>query len=161
MPTEPAPEKEPFLQRLCDRTFRTFDGTVFTHIETNRGSEMMSVRDPRFRSALRRMVQKETGKPPSEAPRLPRSKPRDVASQGPVAEVHVRVAVAGGRIYLDLADDHGRVVEVGRAAGTSSTSRRYTLSARRVCGRCRSRKAVGLSTTFGQWSTSSTRAISS
>ncbi len=102
------------LQRLCDRTFRTFDGTVFTHIETNRGSEMMSVRDPRFRSALRRMVQKETGKPPSQATLAASIESLETcASQGPVAEVHVRVAVAGGRIYLDLADDHGRVVEVG------------------------------------------------
>jgi hypothetical protein len=102
------------LQRVRERAFRAFDGTVFTYIETNCGSEMMSIRDPRFRSALRRMVQEETGERPSQATLTASIESLEAhASRGPVTEVHVRVAHQDGRVYLDLADARVRAVEVG------------------------------------------------
>ena len=111
---EPAPEKEPFLHRFRDRTFRSPDGRAFTYIDTGRGPEMMAIRDRRFRGAFRRVVKEEYGEPPPEAPLTAAIEALEaLAALGPIAEVHVRVAVNGGRIYLDLADDHGRVVEVG------------------------------------------------
>ena len=102
------------LHRIRDRTFRTFDGTAYTYIDTDHGPEMMAIRDRRFRSALRRIVQEETGERPPQAPLTAAIESLEArASRSPIAEVHVRVALVGGRVYLDLADDRGRAVEVG------------------------------------------------
>jgi putative DNA primase/helicase len=102
------------LQRLRDRTFRTFDGTTVTCIDAGYGPEMVPVRDRRFRRWLCQKLQEETGKRPSQATLTASIDSLEMhASRGYVAEVHLRVAVAGGRVYLDLADGRGRFVEVG------------------------------------------------
>jgi hypothetical protein len=131
------------LQRLRDRSFRAFDGTVFTYIESDRGLEMMSIRDQRFRRWLCEKLQEETGKRPSQATLTASIESLETRSMF----VSRWPAVASISTWPTITGVSSRS---GRTAGTSSTPRRYTLYARRACGRCRSRKGVGLSTTFGQ-----------
>ena len=44
---------------------------------------------------------------------------------GPVRQVFVRVGGAGDRMYLDLADERWRAIEVSPAAGALSIARRF------------------------------------
>jgi hypothetical protein len=63
---------------------------------------------------LRLKLEEEIGKRPSQAELRSTCDRLEVyALDAPVDDVHVRVALAGGRVFIDLADDRGRVVEVG------------------------------------------------
>jgi len=104
-----------FLRRLTDQTFRTPEGKAYLGLDQGRGREVVQIRGEQCRHWLRLKFQEETGKQPSPAElRSTINLLESFASQrAPFADVHVRVAPAGGLIYLDLADDRGRVVEIG------------------------------------------------
>jgi hypothetical protein len=77
--------------------------------------ETWPVRGTRFRSWLRRRYYESTGETPSAgAIRLALDSLEARAQfDAPERTIHIRVAGHGGRIYLDLADEHWRAVEIG------------------------------------------------
>jgi hypothetical protein len=116
---EPGPgatgaEDSALLRRLRDRTFRTLDGKAFIAIDAVCGRRIVPIQSRSCRQWVGFKLEEESGKRPSQAELRSTCDRLEVyASDAPVADVHVRVALAGGRIYIDLADDRGRVVEIG------------------------------------------------
>lgn len=101
--------------------FHDPDGEPYATIEVGGHRETWSLRSRGFRNWLRYryyLAQKEAGEEHPDAPRAQIL--NDALAQleakcqfeGPEHPVHVRVAEHGGIIYLDLADDEWRVVEV-------------------------------------------------
>jgi hypothetical protein len=107
-------EDSALLRRLRDRTFRTLDGRAFIGIDSDRGRKAVPIHGRLFRRWLGLEMEKESGeRPPQAELRSAIDRLEVCAVDAPVADVHVRVALAGGRIYIDLADNCGRVIEVG------------------------------------------------
>src|SRR6266436_7201080 len=99
----------------CGELFHTATGTAFADLLVDGHRESWPIRSKRFRGWLRRRYYEATGSAlgaqaiSSELDLLEARAQFDA----PERSVHVRVAEHAGRIYLDLADDHWRAVEIG------------------------------------------------
>src|SRR5215510_9846630 len=99
----------------CDDLFHTAAGTAFADIIVDGHRETWPIRSKRFRGWLRRRYYEATGGAlnahaiSSELDLLEARAQFDA----PERSVHVRVAEHEGHIYVDLADEHWRAVEIG------------------------------------------------
>ena len=99
----------------CGELFHTATGTAYVDLLINGHRETWPIRSKRFRGWLRRRYYEATGAPWARR----RSARSSICSRRgrnltlPSAPVHVRVAEHAGHIYLDLADEHWRAVEIG------------------------------------------------
>ena len=98
----------------CVGLFHTAVGTAFADILIKEHRETWPIRSSRFRGWLRRRYYEATG---SAASGLAIKLALDLLEaraqfDGPERSVHLRVAEQAGRIYLDLADEHWRAVEI-------------------------------------------------
>jgi hypothetical protein len=107
-------EHSALVRRLRDQTFRTPDGKAFIPIDSDCGRKIVPIHSREFRRWLGFKLEEETSERPSQADLRAAIDRLEVhALDAPVADVYLRVAQAGGRTYIDLADDRRRVVEVG------------------------------------------------
>jgi hypothetical protein len=99
----------------CGELFQTPSGTAFADIPVNEHRETWPLRSKRFRSWLRRCHYEATGEAASAAAIRSALDLVEVRAQfdGPERAVHVRTAEHAGHIYLDLADEHWRAVDIG------------------------------------------------
>ena len=95
--------------------FHTTGGAAFADIMIDGHWETWALRSARFRSWLRRQYYEETGGVPGAAAISRDLDFLEARAQfdGPQRAVHIRTAEHEGRIYLDLADDLWRAVEIG------------------------------------------------
>ena len=95
--------------------FHTDDGTAFADLIIDGHRETWPVRGARFRSWLRRRHYEATGEAADSAAISSTLNLVEARAQfdGPERPVYLRVAERDGRIYLDLADDSWRAVEIG------------------------------------------------
>jgi len=95
--------------------FHTATGTAFADLLINGQRQTWPIRSKRFRAWLRRRYYQETGQPlGAEAIRSTLDLLEARAQfDAPERSVHVRVAEHAGHIYLDLADERWRAVEIG------------------------------------------------
>ena len=95
--------------------FHTATGTAHADLAIDGHRETWPVRSPRFRAWLRRRYYEATGDALSAAALNAALNLLEARAQfdGPERTVHVRVAEHEGRIYLDLADQAWRAVEIG------------------------------------------------
>ena len=95
--------------------FHTASGTAFADLMIDGHRETWPVRILRFRSWLRRRYYEATGGAPSPAALRSALDTLEARAQfdAPRRAVYMRVAEQDGRLYLDLADEHWRAVEVG------------------------------------------------
>jgi hypothetical protein len=100
---------------LCEELFHTATGTAFADIVVDGHRETWPIRSKRFRAWLRRRYYEATGGAASAAEIRSALDLLEARAQfdGPQRAVHVRIAEHGGHIYLDLADEHWRAVEIG------------------------------------------------
>src|SRR5271166_5834246 len=101
--------------RLCEELFHTAAGTAFTDVLINGHRETWPIRSKRFRGLLRRRYYQATGRAASAAEIRSALDLLETRAQfdGPERAVHIRVAEHAGHIYLDLADEHWRAVDIG------------------------------------------------
>jgi hypothetical protein len=99
----------------CDDLFHTATDTAFADITIDGHRETWSIRSKRFRGWLRRRHYQTTGGAASTAEIRSALDLFEARAQfdGPERSVHVRIAEHAGHIYLDLADEHWRAVEIG------------------------------------------------
>ena len=99
----------------CEELFHSATGTAFADIIIAGHQETWPIRSKRFRAFLRRSYYQATGEAASAAAIRSALDLLEARAQfdGPERRVHVRVAEHAGRIYLDLADEHWRAVEIG------------------------------------------------
>ena len=90
-------------------------GTAFADLLIDGHRETWPVRSKRFRAWLRRRYYEATGEAPSAAAIRSTLDLLEARAQfdAPERTVHIRVAEHAGRIYLDLADERWRAVEIG------------------------------------------------
>jgi hypothetical protein len=95
--------------------FHTASGAAFADLMIDGHRETWPVRGTRFRSWLRRRYYESTGEAPSAGAIRSALDSLEARAQfdAPLRTIHVRVAEHCGRIYLDLADEHWRAVEIG------------------------------------------------
>jgi hypothetical protein len=99
----------------CEELFHIATGTAFADLLVDGHRETWPIRSKRFRGWLRRRYYEATGGAltgqaiSSELDLLEARAQFDA----PERSVYVRVAEQAGHIYLDLADDHWRAVEIG------------------------------------------------
>jgi len=99
----------------CSELFHTAIGSAFADLVIDGHRETWPIRSKRFRGWLRRRYYEATGSAlgghaiSSELDLLEARAQFDA----PERSVHVRIAENAGRIYLDLADDYWRAVEIG------------------------------------------------
>jgi hypothetical protein len=96
--------------------FHTAIGTAFADITVEGHRETWPIRSKRLRSFLRRCHYQATGEAASAAEirsALDLLEARALFD-GPERTVHIRIAEHDGHIYLDLADERWRAVEIGR-----------------------------------------------
>src|SRR6266568_5488496 len=100
---------------LCEELFHTATGTAFADIMVDGHRETSPIRSKRFRGWLRRRYYQATGDAASAAAIRSALDLLEARAQfdGPERAVHVRIAEHGGHIYLDLADEHWRAVDIG------------------------------------------------
>ncbi len=98
-----------------DDLFHTAIGTAFADIMIDGHRETWPIHSKRFRSFLRRCYYQVTGQAASVAEIRSTLDLLEARAQfdGPERAVHVRIAEHGGHFYLDLADEHWRVVDIG------------------------------------------------
>ena len=96
--------------------FHTINGTAFADIPINGHRETWPIRSKRFRSWLRQWHYEATGAAATAADIRSVLDLLEARAQfdGPQRTVHVRTAEHAELLYLDLADEHWRVVEIGR-----------------------------------------------
>src|SRR3989454_5254440 len=99
---------------LCEELFHTATGTAFADIVVDGHRETWQIRSKRFRGWLRRRYYQETGDAPSAAAVRSALDLLEARAQfdGPERPVHVRIAEHAGHIYLDLADEQWRAVDI-------------------------------------------------
>src|SRR6516225_9874694 len=100
---------------LTDELFHTAAGAAFADVAVNGRRETWPIRSNRFRAWLRRCHYEANGTALDAAAirsTLDLLEARALFD-APQRSVHVRIAEHAGRIYLDLADEHWRAVEVG------------------------------------------------
>jgi hypothetical protein len=95
--------------------FHTASGTAFADVVIDGHPETWPIRSTRFRSWLKRQYYEETGGAPTITAIRAALDLLEVRAQfdGPQRTVHIRTAAHQGRIYLDLADEPWRAVEIG------------------------------------------------
>ena len=99
----------------CDELFHTATGTAYADLLVDGHRETWPIRSKRFRGWLRGRYYEATGGAltgqaiSSELDLLEARAQFDA----PERSVHIRLAEEAGRIYLDLADEHWRAVEIG------------------------------------------------
>jgi hypothetical protein len=99
----------------CSDLFHTAAGTAFADIMIDGHRETWPIRSKRFRAWLRRRYYQATGEGASTGEIHSALDLLEARAQfdAPERAVHIRVAELAGHIYLDLADDHWRAVEIG------------------------------------------------
>ena len=100
---------------LCEELFHTASGIAFADFVNNGHRETWPVRSKRFRTWLRRCYYQATGLAANAAAIGSALDLLEARAQfdAPEREISTRVAEHTGRIYLDLADEHWRAVEIG------------------------------------------------
>jgi hypothetical protein len=95
--------------------FHTATGTAFADLLINGQRQTWPIRSKRFRAWLRRRYYQETGSALSAAAIKSTLDLLEARAQfdAPERAIHVRVAEQAGYIYLDLADEDWRAVEIG------------------------------------------------
>ena len=95
--------------------FHASDGTAFADLRIDGHRETWPVRSKRFRSWLRQQYYERTWDAPSPAALNTALNVLEAQAQfdGPLRKVSVRVAEEDGLLYLDLADEFWRCIEVG------------------------------------------------
>jgi hypothetical protein len=95
--------------------FHTADGTAFVDLMIGGHRETWPIRSTRFRTWLKHRYYKTAGFPPSARVISSALDLLEARAQfdAPQRAIYVRVAEHDGRIYLDLADDLWRAVEIG------------------------------------------------
>jgi hypothetical protein len=98
-----------------EELFHTAAGTAFADILVDGRRETWPIRSKRFRGWLRRRHYQATGDAASAAEIRSALDLLEARAQfdGPERAVHVRIAEHAGHIYLDLADEHWRAVDIG------------------------------------------------
>jgi hypothetical protein len=99
----------------CEELFHTTAGIAFANVLVDGHRETWPIRSKRFRGWLRRRYYQATGDAANAAEIRSALDLLEARAQfdGPQRAVHVRIAEHGGHIYLDLADEHWRAVEIG------------------------------------------------
>jgi hypothetical protein len=99
----------------CGELFHTASGTAFADIMIDGHRETWPIRSKRFRAWLRRRYYQATGEGASAAEIRSTLDLLEARAQFDASEraVHIRVAEHAGHIYLDLADEEWRAVEIG------------------------------------------------
>src|SRR5215471_7421246 len=99
----------------CAEFFHTDAGTAFVDLLINGNRETWSVRSKRFRTWLRRRHYEITRIAASAVAINSALDLFEAQAQfeGPERAVHIRLAEHAGHIYLDLADEYWRAVEIG------------------------------------------------
>ena len=99
----------------CDDLFHTAAGTAFADITVDGHRETWPIRSKRLRGWLRRRYYQATGGAASPAEIRSALDLLEAQAQfdGPAIAVHVRIAEHAGHIYLDLADEEWRAVDIG------------------------------------------------
>src|SRR5947208_12367669 len=100
---------------LCEELFHTATGTAFADIMVDGHRETWPIRSKRFRGWLRRCYYQATGGAASAAEIRSALDLLEARAQfdGPERAVHVRIAEYAGHIYLDLADEQWRAIDIG------------------------------------------------
>jgi hypothetical protein len=97
---------------LCEELFHTATGTAFSDIMIEGHRETWPIRSKRFRAFLRRSYYRgsceRSGDQVSARPARGAG-----AVRWPGTAVHIRTAEHAGHIYLDLADEQWRTVDIG------------------------------------------------
>jgi hypothetical protein len=95
--------------------FHTATGTAFADIAVGGHRETWPIRSKRFRGWLRRCYYQATGEAASAAEIRSVLDLLEARAQfdGPERTVHIRTAEHAGHIYLDLADEQWRAVDIG------------------------------------------------
>src|SRR5437763_5349725 len=98
-----------------EHLFHTATGTAFVDITVDGHRETWPIRSKQFRSFLRRCHYQATGQAASAAEIRSTLDLLEARAQfdGPQWTVHIRTAEHAGHIYLDLADEHWRAVDIG------------------------------------------------
>src|SRR5207247_1281482 len=99
----------------CEELFHTATGTAFADVLVDGHRESWPIRSKRFRGWLRRRYYEATGDAlgaPAISSELDLLEAR-AQFDAPERSIHVRVAEHDGHIYLDLADEHWRAVDIG------------------------------------------------
>ena len=101
--------------------FHTATGTAYADLMIDGHRETWPIRSSRFRAWLRRRYYAATGEAPSAKAISSALNLLEAQAQfdGPERTVNVRVAEHDGHIYLDLADQHWRTVEIGASGWRS------------------------------------------
>ena len=100
---------------LCEELFHSASGVAYADFITDSHRETWPVRSKRFRTWLRRCYYEATGAAAGAAAIGSALDLLEARAQfdAPERVVSIRVAEHAGRIYLDLADEHWRAVEIG------------------------------------------------
>jgi hypothetical protein len=100
---------------VCEELFHTASGLAFADFITDGHRESWPIRSKRFRNWLRRCYYQATGSAAGAAPIRSALDLLEARAQfdAPERTVSIRVAEHDGRIYLDLADEHWRAVQIG------------------------------------------------
>src|SRR6516225_9209435 len=100
---------------LCEELFHTAGGVAYVVFITGGHRETWPIRSKRFRTWLRRCYYEATGAAAGAAAIGSALDLLEARAQfdAPERVVSIRVAQHEGRIYLDLADEHWRAVEIG------------------------------------------------
>jgi hypothetical protein len=99
----------------CGDLFHTATSVAFVDIMVDGHRETWPIRSKRFRGYLRRCYYQATGDAASAAEIRSALDLLEARAQfdGPERAVHVRIAEHAGHIYLDLADEQWRAVDIG------------------------------------------------
>jgi hypothetical protein len=100
---------------LCEELFHTASGVAFADFITDGHRETWPIRSKRFRNWLRRCYYQATGTAASAGAIRSTLDLLEARAQfeAPERGVSIRVAEHAGRIYVDLADDQWRTVQIG------------------------------------------------
>jgi hypothetical protein len=122
---------------LCDELFRTSSGVAFADFITDGHRETWPIRSKRFRTWVRRCYYRATGAAPGASVLAPALDLLEAPAQfdGPERVVHTRVAEHAGRLYLDLANERWRAVEIGPDAMAGQVLGSPPVCFRRAAGR--------------------------
>jgi hypothetical protein len=116
----------------CEELFHTASGTAFADFVIAGHRETWPIRSKRFRAFLKRCYYHATGQAASAAEIRSTLDLLEARAQfdGPQRSVHVRTAEQAGHIFLDLAGERWRAVDIGpdgwRVIASSSRPRTVT-----------------------------------
>jgi hypothetical protein len=99
---------------VCTELFHTAVGTAYADVVIDGRRETWPIRSRRFRAFLRRSYYRATGTAASSCEITGALQQLEARAQfdGPERKVHLRIAEHVGALYLDLADDQWRAVEI-------------------------------------------------